>query len=364
MDNNYFFFASFSGVNFSDNPRALFNILVKKFPEATYVIFVKDKNVQQKLNNEYLGVRFLFITEKRFKFLFGLAKSKYWFVNYDFPIWLKPKKNGKYIQTWHGTPLKHIASDMKLDIPEKKIWAKESNSWDYFISNSAHDNWIYKSAFNLDENKIIALGLPRNDILSDQEKVKYTCIKVKEKLNINNGKMNVLYAPTFRDGEHKYELNLDLKRLNKVVGAKYNILLRLHPNVRESFETDYFNLFSSIIDCSHYEDIQELYIVSDVLITDYSSVFFDYSILGRPIVFYPYDFDKYKNSMRGFYYDYKKFVPGQIVKSENELIETLESLNNLDKYELESERAYKFSKIHNANTDISTGEKILAKIMN
>ena len=137
---------------------------------------------------------------------------------------------------------------------------------------------------------------------------------IKRKLNIPEGKKIILYAPTWRDdeyygrGEYKFSLKLNLGLLKKELGDDHIVLLRTHYFIADHLDTTGVEDFA--INVSKYDDITELYLISDILITDYSSVFFDYANLRRPILFYTYDLDKYRDMLRGFYLDIEKDVPG------------------------------------------------------
>lgn len=142
----------------------------------------------------------------------------------------------------------------------------------------------------------------------------------------------ILYAPTWRDNQHDsvkgytYTPQLDFDMLQKAVGSEYVVLFRSHYFIANYIDLEKYNGF--VYNVSTYNDISELYVISDLLITDYSSVFFDFANLKRPMLFYMYDFDEYKNEMRDFYIDVSE-LPGPIVKKESDLIE---EINNIDTY--------------------------------
>lgn len=159
-------------------------------------------------------------------------------------------------------------------------------------------------------------------------------ITVKEKLGlINERRKIILYAPTWRDNQHDAEkgyvyknpVNFDL--LREKLGDEYIILFRAHYLVADNFDFKSYDGF--IYDVSKYDDINELYIISDILITDYSSVFFDYAILERPILFYMYDMEEYRDEMRGFYLNINQ-LPGPIVRDEKELINVIREMKTCD----------------------------------
>ena len=184
--------------------------------------------------------------------------------------------------------------------------------------------------------KIIEKGYPRNDFLSNFNSSDVKSIK--KNLGIPSKKKVILYAPTWRDDQHEsgvgyvYESPVNFDYLKDELSNEYIILFRAHYFVANSFNFDKYKDF--VYDVSNYSDINDLYVISDLLITDYSSVFFDYSILKRPIIFYMYDLDNYKSKLRDFYIDLHE-LPGEIVQKEEDLVKVIEKSNNFrynDKY--------------------------------
>src|SRR5699024_4827273 len=138
----------------------------------------------------------------------------------------------------------------------------------------------------------------------------------------------ILYAPTWRDdqfyrkGRYKFDLDLDLEMMKKQLGERYVVLLRMHYLVAENFDLARYQRF--VYDMSGDEDIRDLYLISDLLMTDYSSVFFDYANLYRPIIFYVYDLDWYRDTLRGFYFDIEEHAPGPMIKPTEGVIRAIE----------------------------------------
>jgi CDP-glycerol glycerophosphotransferase len=207
----------------------------------------------------------------------------------------------------------------------------------YLLSPSKFCTERFISAFNLKylqkEKIIIEKGYPRNDFLfaytqSDIENIKST-------LGISKDKKVILYAPTWREDQHKagvgyvYNLGVDFKKLQTELKDEYVILFRTHYFIANKFDFSEYESF--IIDASAYEDINELYIISDMLITDYSSVFFDFANLKRPIIFYMYDLDEYKNELRDFYIDLNE-LPGEVIINEEDLILQIKKVINTNFY--------------------------------
>lgn len=148
-------------------------------------------------------------------------------------------------------------------------------------------------------------------------------------MGIPADKKVILYAPTWRDdefyakGRYKFSLKLDLNEMREKLGSEYVILLRLHYLISENLELSDFEGFA--YDFSNYGDISHLYLISDMLITDYSSVFFDYANLKRPMLFFVYDIENYRDRLRGFYFDFEASAPGPLVKTTDEVIREIKA---------------------------------------
>ena len=146
----------------------------------------------------------------------------------------------------------------------------------------------------------------------------------------------------------------DFDKLYKELGDEYVILLKLHPNIMDdaiNIDEKYSNF---VFNFSHYGEMQELLLAADLLITDYSSVIFDFALTGNPIILYSYDLDEYKNEIRGFYYEYESFVPGPIVKTENQLIKEIKNYDELKSRN--SNRVKKFAKKFNQREEKSSSQ--------
>ncbi len=264
-----------------------------------------------------------------------MASAKYWVSNSRMPLWIPKPKHTVYLQTWHGTPLKKLAADMDdVFMPGTNIenykqnFLKESANWDYLISPNPYSTKIFRRAFAF-KKEMIESGYPRNDFLYNANNEK-DILALKKKYQIPTDKKVILYAPTWRDdqyfekGKYKFDLKLDLKQMQEQLGDQYIVLLRLHYLIANHIDVSEYKGFA--FDFSHHEDIRELYMVSDLLITDYSSVFFDYANLKRPMIFFVYDIEDYRDRLRGFYFDFEEKAPGPLVKTTEEVIEEINKL--------------------------------------
>ncbi|HBI73569.1 MAG TPA: CDP-glycerol:glycerophosphate glycerophosphotransferase, partial [Lachnospiraceae bacterium] len=245
------------------------------------------------------------------------------------------KKGNIFLETWHGTPLKKLVFDQEEVMGASPLYKaqfyKQSRVWDYLVSANHFSSEAFRSAFLFDK-EILEYGYPRNDILHRDNKEEIAA-RIRKKLKIPEGKKTILYAPTWRDneyyghGKYKFALHLDLRLLRKELGEDYVVLLRTHYFIADSLDVTGVEDFA--INVSKYDDISELYLVSDMLITDYSSVFFDFANLKRPILFYTYDLDKYRDMIRGFYLDIETEVPGPLLYTNEEVVEAIKHIEDI-----------------------------------
>ena len=191
----------------------------------------------------------------------------------------------------------------------------------------------------------------------------HTSITVVDFLDRKNKKI-ILYAPTWRDdefyekGQYKFSLRLNLDKLKESLGEEYILLVRTHYFIADKLDLSDYKGFA--VDVSRYDDIAELYLISDILITDYSSVFFDFANLRRPILFYTYDLDKYQNMLRGFYIDIHTEVPGPLVFTTEEIIDKIKNIDKLnEEYKERYDEFYeRFCSIDDGNASKRIVEKV------
>ena len=154
--------------------------------------------------------------------------------------------------------------------------------------------------------------------------------------NIKKKKI-ILYAPTYRANQHEtgvgytYKEEVDFEKMRKQLGEDYIILFRPHYFIANQFDFDKYEGF--VYDVSKIDDINELYVISDILITDYSSVFFDYANLKRPMIFYMYDLEHYRDESNGFYIDVEEELPGRIIRTDDDLIDEIKRVSNEFEYD-------------------------------
>ncbi len=346
-DSKLILFFAYKGQSYACTPKAIYNYLLKdkKYKDFKFIWAFKEPEKYKWLEKNR-NTKVIKYGGKEYEK--NIARAKYWVVNYrvDDHIW--PKKEQIYIQCWHGTPLKKLGYDLinthNALNSQKEIRDKyriDAEKFKYIVSPSRFASEKFISAWNLKEigkeNAIIEKGYPRNDILYNYKKSDID--KLKEKFKIEKNKKIILYTPTWRDDEHTsgvgytYKLGVNFDKLKKEIGNEYVVLFRAHYLVSNSFDFEKYKDF--VIDVSKVDDINELYLITDLLITDYSSVFFDFANLKKPIIFYMYDLEKYKGELRGFYINLDE-LPGKIAKNEEELIDEIHKIKEFEydeKYE-------------------------------
>ena len=330
VDDKLVFFESFQGRNYSCNPKGIYQAMDESEDYNAYKHVWAFRDVK---SHDYIKSSNTKVVKfESFKYYRALAKAKYWVFNSNTRKFVVPKDNQVFVQTWHGTPLKKIGCDVEkagnavTDLEDiAPLYRREAEKISYFISPSKFCTEKLVSAFDLDDDKkVLETGYPRNDELFTATNAEVSSIK--KKLGIDEKKHVILYAPTFRDNAHSQitgfnnAIGIDFKRLEQMLGDDYVILFRGHYFISKAADFSIYGDF--LIDVSDVEDINELYLASDLLITDYSSVFFDYANLRKPILFYMYDLDAYKNHIRDLYIDVLD-LPGPIIEEFDELAEQI-----------------------------------------
>jgi len=350
---NWVLFESHMGKQYTDSPKYIYEELYKTKNNLKYVWSFE--------NPESIDIPGPAIKVKRntMKHYYYMVRSKFWVDNQGIAHLAPKKKQQVYLQTWHGTPLKKMGYDQnklpsQTELKRLKI---QTNAWDYFISPNSYSTTIFKRAFRYGGN-IIESGYPRNDILVNQpERI---IQKTKEYFQVSSGKKVILFAPTFRDWDpNSFQKTLnDIYSLSKEIGEESIILLRLHYLLLNKLQEN--ELPTNVVNASTYHDIQELYLISDVLITDYSSVMFDYALLGRPIILYCYDLQEYV-SRRGTYFDLEEKGPGPICDTIEKVIYYLNNPDSLNEYKKDlMSFSQKFGNIEDGNAT----KKVIEQVFN
>lgn len=358
---NVILFETFMAKNYSDSPKYIYEYIAQNHPEYECVWAIND------------GAKIPYgaKTVKRFSFQYAyyLAVSKYLVFNVRPPLWYRKREEQVFLETWHGTPLKRLVFDQEevtsASPKYKQQFYRQRKDWDFLVSANPFSTKTFRSCF-LYEGEMLEYGYPRNDILYWPNKAEIAQ-QLKEKLGIPKAKKTILYAPTWRDdqhygsGQYKFELALDLKLMKERLQDDYVVLLRTHHYISDHIDVS--GLGDFVINLSSYDDISEIYLISDICITDYSSVFFDYANLKRPILFYTYDFDKYKNQLRGFYIDMNTEVPGPLLYTSEQVVQAIEDIDEItEEYKERYDQFYdRFCCYDDGHASEHVAEAMLAK---
>ena len=317
-------YASFEG-RYSDNPRALYERLRHSIPGAEHTWLRDNKHVAgfpRSAHTVRYGSR---------KGRAALEAADLIVSNTHIEVdWVK-KPGAVYLQTWHGTPLKRIHNDV-LWAPEGRLayLDQDVQRWDYLVSPNEVSTPRLRDAFGF-TGEVLETGYPRNDVLSSPDAPAIRA-RVRARLGIPDDVTAVLYTPTWRDDEYfadgtpDVQLALDVEAFTRVLGPRQWLLPRLHYMVTDrSQPLDR----EGVVDVSWYPDVHELYLAADVMITDYSSTMFDFAVTGKPMLFYAYDLDSYRDSLRGFYFDFEPLAPGPVLKTSAEVLAALQDLDGV-----------------------------------
>ncbi|MEU6992361.1 bifunctional glycosyltransferase family 2 protein/CDP-glycerol:glycerophosphate glycerophosphotransferase [Streptomyces sp. NPDC046465] len=254
----------------------------------------------------------------------ALARSKYLVNNVNFDRRLVKRPGQVLVQTQHGTPLKH----MGLDLQERPAAARgtdfatllsNADKWDYVLSANRHSTLVWERVFPASYTTL-EYGSPRNDRF--QRATSADVARLRESLGIPHGAIAVLYAPTHRDYARSQRHSLDLARMLRALGPRFVFLTRAHRLYDAPMAVG--EPSERIIDVSDHPSVEDLCLASDALVTDYSSLMFDYADLDRPIVLHADDWEAYE-AARGTYFDVRDFPPGAVARSEDELTDIFTS---------------------------------------
>lgn len=324
INKNIIVFESNLGRNYTGNPRCIYEEMVRLGLDKKYRCYIMLDDVSTNVPGNCKKLK---RTRTAYFFIMGIAGTLV--CDSRQPKYIIKREGVNYIQTWHGTPLKKLALDMEsvnmggeTDIEKyKKNFYDNTRTWDYLISQNHFSTEVFRRAFVFDKI-MLEIGYPRNDILFQGNNKEYIN-ELKDKMGLPSDKKIILYAPTWRDNEYyskgayKFSSAMDFDLLKERLGDDYICIVKYHYLVKENLDWSKYQGFVYKFDMC--DDIAELYLVSDMLITDYSSVMFDYSVLKRPMLFFAYDLEDYKDNLRGFYFDFIEEAPGPITKTTEEL---------------------------------------------
>ncbi|MGW7084079.1 bifunctional glycosyltransferase/CDP-glycerol:glycerophosphate glycerophosphotransferase [Streptomyces sp. NPDC054871] len=312
-------YCSFDGRQYSDSPRAVHEELVGRGVELEHLWVVRDQQVALPESATPLALWSAEWHE-------ALARCRYIVTNTQLPDWFE-RADGQYVvQTWHGTPLKRIGRDLAGHASGDRAYMAtlpgRADQWSVLVSPNRFSTPVLRGAFGY-TGEVLERGYPRNDLLHAADRAKVAA-SVRERLGIPEGRRVVLYAPTWREnqpkqaGRYALDLRLDLDAAERAIGDDHVLLVRRHYLVGGTVPGSDF-----VRDVSRHPDVSELLLISDVLVTDYSSLMFDFAQTGRPMLFHTYDLDHYRDTLRGFYFDFEARAPGPLLGTSDEVVEAL-----------------------------------------
>lgn len=330
-------FVSFGGRKYDDSPKAIYEKMLAdpEFKNFDFIwAFIKPE--QHSIPQGKI------VKTDTFKYYKTLLASKIWITNSAVQRGLYiPSNNSIYVNTWHGTPIKKMGLDIDNKRPSSRMKRNNLIS-DIFLSQCEYEANIFSRAYLIPKESIAVVGLPRNDELVHRNS-KNEIASIKKKLNIPSKKKVILYAPTFREYNRDsgsnctFTLPFNLQKWEKQLSNEFVLLIRAHYEIVRNID---FGNTDFVINVSSYESLNELMLISDLLISDYSSIFFDYSILERPMLAYCYDFDTY-NKKRGMYFDIREMLECYI-DNEDDIIDEIVSKRYINRINISKKFKDKF----------------------
>jgi CDP-glycerol glycerophosphotransferase len=320
IDPNLAVFAAYWYRGYSCNPRAIYEKARELVPDMRGVWVVKPDavgNVPADVEHVVAGTREYFDV---------LARARYFVNNVNFPNHLVKREGTVHVMTHHGTPLKTMGLDQQASpVSGAKLnfraMLRRCRRWDYSVSQNAFSTLIWERTYPT-RYESLEVGYPRNDVLataSDED-----VARIRAELGIEPGQTAVLYAPTHREYQAEYVPMLDLGAFADGLGADHVLMARLHYFYESDAHLRELHDEGRILDVAAHPSIEQLCLAADVLVTDYSSIMFDYAVLDRPIVIHAPDWDTYRE-LRGTYFDLMEERPGAVTTTDAELLDAFRS---------------------------------------
>lgn len=337
------FFEAYGGRSYACSPKAIYREMIadSRFAGREFIWSFRGDSVP---DDEPELDRACIVRRGSQEYFRALARAGVIVMNNRLPEYVHPKQDQVYVQCWHGTPLKRLGYDVQIDMQGALNTASElaqrfgldARKWTYLLSPSPYTSQHLADAFGLPENKrantILELGYPRNDALAQARDDARARDRAASALGVPAGKKTLLYAPTWRDDSYRdgvgytFDYLLDFDAMQRALGDEWVVLFRAHYYIANSFDFSSYDGF--VIDVSGVDDINDVYLASDLLLNDYSSVMFDYANLRRPMALFVPDFDHYAANIRGFYFDLAD-VPGPQCTTTAQVIEAISDFDHL-----------------------------------
>jgi CDP-ribitol ribitolphosphotransferase / teichoic acid ribitol-phosphate polymerase len=309
-------FASDSRTEMSGNFQFVYEEMLKRNLDLDYRFMLKSGVGEKK-------------TFKEIKRLaYHMATSKFIILDDFYPMVypLTIRKGAELIQLWHAVGAFKTFGFSRIGRPGgPSPKSKNHRNYTKAIVSSKHVAKYYAEGFGIDEEKVIPTGVPRTDIFFDENYKREVQARLYEEFPFLKDKKVITFAPTFRgNGQQSahYPMEvLNLEKLYKELKDDYVFLFKIHPFVKNDFNIPY-QYKDFFYDFSEYREINDLLFVTDLLITDYSSVCFEYALLNKPMIFFAYDVEEYVQT-RDFYFEYTSFIPGPLARSTDDIIKTI-----------------------------------------
>lgn len=344
-----FLYEGVSGRQFAGNEKYIYLEMKKRYPRAKHVWAFQQQDAVDRNAEAVKGS--ISVIRGGWKYLYYLARAGYLFTGTSLPTYFRKRSRATFVQTWHGTPLKTLGFDIEAPVGRElnrnsteNVMYPQSKQWSYFVAPNEFTAEKFASAYKY-KGDVLRTGYPRNDIFYwDEDRKAEISERVKSVLNIPEGRKIALYAPTFKDGKRygnrntQISFNLDIMDLKNRLGDEWVLVVRAHLLSGGKFDPKPFGDFVRTALVDEYDDPQELCLAADLLITDYSSICFDFANTRKPMMFYCPDLEEYASAKRGFYFDPKEKFPGPFVVTSKEVADYLERADDLvdvyrDKYE-------------------------------
>ena len=313
-------FDSFGG-RYSDNPRAISEALHRRAAPVEHVWVTSD-------GGRHLPAYADAVAPGTKRHRAYLEQADAIVANDVLPYPFSKSHATTYLQTWHGTPLKRVAFDVaRPRFPGSRRHyeidlGRDVARWDLLLSANRFSTEIFPGAFRY-AGPVAETGYPRNDLLLSPER-DLIRRRARAELGIAEDVRALLYLPTWRDGDY-FSLALDADAVGRALGDACLVLVRAHGLLAKTGAN--VAAHPVLRDVTHHDDLRELYLAADALITDYSSAMFDFALTGKPILLYVHDLERYRDELRGFYFDLCAEAPGPLVRTTTELVSELRDLD-------------------------------------
>ncbi|MEU0938638.1 MULTISPECIES: CDP-glycerol glycerophosphotransferase family protein [unclassified Embleya] len=340
-------FESVEGKGYLDNPRYIHEELVRQGRPVDVVwSYAGDTSTFPE------GVKL--VRRGSWQYVHTMARAQFWVDSHNLPSIYAKRPETHYLQTWHGQTMK----TMGFDVPSLRNAADDAQSkhqamvdrWDLLVSPSEEFERTFVPA-NKYTGDLLRTGYPRNDVLVRWEEPEQLerAQEARNRLGVPDGARVLLYAPTFRDGGRNTgsSIRVDLRELVDNLDDDWIIVVRAHYYDRFTVPAE---LAHVVRNGSNFPDVNDLLLASDALLTDYSSLMFDYANLRRPILLFVDDYENYKHGERGTYYDLEEIAPGPMLRETSELVDVLRDLDPVVE-----EYAERYEKFHTMFCSYETG---------